>query len=128
MNEGPVGLAKASTTNQLLQILIIILIRLYYILNYPMATRHYIESSKQIHINPIDCASLAFISKDDPAVNHEDHLKTFEKHRKNGLIGIVKSWDQSPHVAHYLKYPDEYRSTLLKFLENVMSNENDIQC
>nr|XP_027195947.1 transmembrane protein 53-A-like [Dermatophagoides pteronyssinus] len=120
VNEGPIGLAKATTTNFLLQILIIILIRFYYIINYPLATRHYLESSRQIHINPYNCPSLAFISKDDPMVNHDDHIKTFEKHRNNGLIAIVKSWNQSQHVAHYLKYPDEYRSILIKFLDNVM--------
>ncbi|KAH7638609.1 hypothetical protein HUG17_2642 [Dermatophagoides farinae] len=105
VNEGPIGLAKATTSNTLLQIVIIVLIRLYYIINYPLATRHYLESSKQIHINPIDCPSLAFISKDDPMVNYDDHIKTFEKHRNNGLIAMIKSWDQSPHVAHYVKYP-----------------------
>ena len=77
------------------------------------------------HVNPIDCPSMVFISKYDPMVNYDDHIKTFEKHRNNGLIAMIKSWDQSPHVAHYVKYPDEYRSTLIKFLDQIMSNDDD---
>lgn len=85
---------------------------------YHIATIHYISSSKEIRANKFNCPTLVFLSKDDEVANYEHQFEVIGKWRKKGVPVVAKCWDQSPHVSHFFKHPDEYRSFLDDFLKN----------
>nr|XP_027205652.1 transmembrane protein 53-A-like isoform X3 [Dermatophagoides pteronyssinus] len=116
INEAPIGLSKATTTNPLLQWAICSLLNAHFRFCYNLATRHYLASSDALHQNEFHCPSLVFLSKDDVVVNYVDQLKTAEQWQRRGISVTMKCWDQSPHVSHFFKHPDEYRSLLIEFL------------
>ncbi|KAH7636844.1 hypothetical protein HUG17_7050 [Dermatophagoides farinae] len=124
INEAPIGLSKATTTNPLLQWAICLLLSAHFRFCYNLATRHYLASSEALHQNEFHCPSLVFLSKDDVVVNYVDQFKTAEKWQKRGISVTMKCWDHSPHVSHFFKHPDEYRSSLIEFLnKNVIDHQ-----
>lgn len=117
IKEAPLGLSKASTSNRLLQWAICSLLNAHFRCCYQIATRHYIASSEAVHENEFRCPTLVFLSKDDEVVNYVDQVKTVDRWRQQGINVELKCWDQSPHVSHFFKHPQEYRSLVIDFLK-----------
>ncbi len=119
MNEAPIGLSKASTDNSLLQKFIETAMKTHLKLFYNVATKHYITSSKAIHNHYFRCPTLVLLSRNDEVANYDNTYKTIEDWKKSGIEVFHKCWDNSPHVSHYFKYPQEYQRLIDSFLKNV---------
>ena len=85
---------------------------------YHLSTRHYICSSQAVKENKFGCPTLVFLSKDDEVANYEHQFAVIEQWRQEGVPVLTKCWDQSPHVSHFFKHPEEYRFFLDDFLKN----------
>lgn len=118
IDEAPLGLSKATTNNSVLQWAIMTLMNAHLRLCYHIATRHYISSSQEIRANKFGCPTLVFLSKDDEVANYEHQFEIIDQWRQDGVPVTTVCWDQSPHVSHFFKHPDEYRSFLDDFLKN----------
>ncbi|KAJ6221946.1 hypothetical protein RDWZM_000491 [Blomia tropicalis] len=118
IREAPLGLSKATTNNTFLQWGISSLMNAHLRLCYHLSTRHYICSSQAVRANRYGAPTLVFLSKDDEVANYLHQFEIIDKWRQDGVPVMAKCWDQSPHVSHFFKHPDEYRTFLDDFLKN----------
>lgn len=118
------------------------------------ATQYYIRSSQVFHSSSIRVPALLFISKTDPVGTVPSNLSLRDTWESTGikvrfvcvvrvcwlmritgetymfiLQTYVKIFEESPHVAHFYKYPKEYVAELYAFLQklNLIQNEAKIR-
>ncbi|XP_070553956.1 transmembrane protein 53-like [Ptychodera flava] len=116
VNNVPEGLSKAVTENPILQFTFRKSIEAYLKMLHNMATRHYNVASKTFFASPVTAPSLFFYSKKDPIGNPATVEKAISSLRdKMGYTVYGKCFEDSLHVSHLYKYPDEYFSTLDSF-------------
>ncbi|XP_054155343.1 uncharacterized protein LOC128953846 [Oppia nitens] len=112
-----IGLARASTTNLLLQTLISNSMNLYMHLFSNSVTKHYTNSSNSIHRNDLQCPGLFLFSSDDVVADPNGQYLVMNKWQSNGVPVFHKCWQSSAHVSHYFKYADQYEQHLNDFLK-----------
>ncbi|KAI4463775.1 hypothetical protein MML48_4g00020442 [Holotrichia oblita] len=83
------------------------------------ATKHYLKSRSAMYNNPIRTPILMFGSKKDPISTEESTLKICDYWKENGIEVEVKIWDDTEHVSHMAKYPNEYLEQLAGYLQDV---------
>ena len=93
------------------------------------ATQYYIRSSQVFHSSSIRVPALLFISKTDPVGTVPSNLSLRDTWESTGIKTYVKIFEESPHVAHFYKYPKEYVAELYAFLQklNLIQNEAKIR-
>lgn len=119
VNEAAIGLSKASTNNSILQKFISTAMKTHLKLFYNCATKHYITSSNAIHNHSFKCPTLVLLSRNDEVANHVNTFKAIDNWKRNGIKVFHKCWENSPHVSHYFKYPQEYQTLIETFLKNI---------
>lgn len=86
---------------------------------YPFATRHYLNAEDAILRCPIPCPILILGSTDDDYCDMGLQHATYAQWKDKGVPVKFKCWNQSLHVAHYFKHPQEYRSEINKFVGEI---------
>lgn len=119
VNEAPIGLSRAVTNNPILQIIIHYMMKTYLKLFYGLATRHYLKASNAVHEHRLRCPALIYLSTNDAVANHVSSLKIIERWQNSGVQVLCKCWENSPHVSHLFKYPEEYEGFMDSFLKKI---------
>lgn len=119
VNEAPIGLSKATTNNSFLQKFIATAMKTHLRIFYNCATKHYITSSNAIHNQYFRCPTLVLLSRNDEVANHVNTFKAIDNWKGKGIQVFHKCWENSPHVSHYFKYPQEYQNLIESFLKNI---------
>nr|XP_046235640.1 uncharacterized protein LOC124054035 [Scatophagus argus] len=83
-------------------------------------TADFYDSSIQIfHSSPITAPALFFSSENDPLCDQAVMEKCIDHWRKRGVTVESRKWKESIHAAHMRCHPEDYLSTLDKFLNSV---------
>lgn len=115
----PVGMSKAITRNVLLQKSMETYLRYHMKTFYSVATQHYLRSSDHFHNNEVRTPALFLFSRDDPVGTADGNLRVVRKWEEQGMKVYAKCWENSPHVSHLHRHPDEYMEELRAFLERI---------
>ncbi|XP_046364945.1 transmembrane protein 53-like [Haliotis rufescens] len=83
------------------------------------STKHYIKSSEAFHDNEMLLPSLLLYSRADPIGVAKDIEVVARKWASKGIPVHLKCWENSPHVSHFHRHPDEYVEAILAFLEEI---------
>ncbi|KAK9752716.1 Eukaryotic protein of unknown function (DUF829) [Popillia japonica] len=62
---------------------------------------------------------LMFGSKKDPISTEESIRKICDHWKENGIKVDVIIWDDTEHVSHMAKYPDDYLEQVSRYLEDI---------
>lgn len=91
-----------------------------YLIRFERGTSRHLKNIQKIfYKNPLKLPSLVLASEKDPIAN-PDYLAPFLSHWRAGQVPIdMRTWQDSPHVAHYAKHPEEYESLVDQFLRKV---------
>ena len=108
----PTGMANATTENPILNSLIKSTTGSYLFLSSPWVTKHYLKASRAFKSNQLKAPSLFLYSQADP-VCFPDLLEKIMNDFRNSDIDVWgQCWDDSKHVSHFHKYPEEYINLL----------------
>ncbi|XP_070156870.1 uncharacterized protein [Polyergus mexicanus] len=130
LNELPMGISNAVfPKNMLLQSMLQKYTEYHLKTFHQQATRYYIRSSQMFHIATIPVPALLFVSKTDPVGTVAASLNVRDTWESLGIKTYVKIFEESPHVAHFYRYPKEYVAELYAFLQklNLIQNEKKIR-
>lgn len=66
-----------------------------------------------------------FLSSENDKIASIESIRKFVKYQKDVGVPFLKSkvWENSDHVLHYRKYPDEYRSLVNGFIKNCVQQQ-----
>ncbi|XP_070785420.1 transmembrane protein 53-like [Enoplosus armatus] len=83
-------------------------------------TADFYDNSIQVfHNNPITAPALFFSSENDALCNPVVMEKCIDLWRKRGVTVESRKWKESMHAAHMRCHPEDYLSTLEKFLNSL---------
>ncbi|XP_045927978.1 uncharacterized protein LOC123984832 isoform X1 [Micropterus dolomieu] len=83
-------------------------------------TADFYENSIQVFLNnPITAPALFFFSENDALCNPVVMEKCIDLWRKRGVTVESRKWKESIHAAHMRCHPEDYLSTLEKFLNSL---------
>lgn len=94
---------------------------------YEPATMHYIRSSQMFHGNLVRTPALMFVSKVDPVGEPKSNERVRDNWVRNNVDVTYKLFDKSPHVGHFIKYPEEYVAYLMNHLRLVNMIQEDAE-
>ncbi|XP_059182275.1 uncharacterized protein LOC131961017 [Centropristis striata] len=93
---------------------------MFYFWLFKSHTADFYNSSIQVfRNNPIDAPALFFFSEDDALCNWVELERLMDLWRKRGVAVQSRKWKVSKHAAHMRCHPEEYLSTLEKFLTSL---------
>lgn len=130
VSEIPIGFPIAVfPKNKLMQKLVRTLLEYHMKRNYEESIQYYIRSSQVFRSSSIRVPALLFVSKTDPVGTVSSNLSLRDDWESAGIKTYVKIFEESPHVAHFYKYPKEYVAELYTFLQrlNFIRNEEKIK-
>lgn len=79
------------------------------------------DSSIQVfHNSPITSPALFFFSENDALCDQAVVERCIAHWRRRGVSVESKKWKESVHAAHMKYHPEDYRSTLEKFLSSLV--------
>ncbi|CAB3225342.1 unnamed protein product [Arctia plantaginis] len=117
IHEIPVGFPTAVfPKNKFLQETFRAYIKAHMKVFYNVATKHYMMATGVFHKNPCKAPSLFLVSKTDSIGAEKRSREKAASWETLGIKCTIKCWDKSPHVQHYMRHPEEYRSTLYSHL------------
>uniref|UniRef100_A0A8C3FZH0 Uncharacterized protein n=1 Tax=Cyclopterus lumpus TaxID=8103 RepID=A0A8C3FZH0_CYCLU len=79
----------------------------------------YHDSIQVFHNSPITTPALFFFCENDALCNPADLETLIDHWRKRGLAVESRKWKESKHAAHMRCHPEDYVSTLEKFLNSL---------
>ncbi|XP_067655586.1 transmembrane protein 53-like [Haliotis asinina] len=128
----PRGFANVLGFNSLSRAVIKSSIEAYLKLFKEISTKHYIRSSEAFHDNEMRLPSLLLYSRADPIGVAKEIEVVARKWVSKGIPVHLKCWENSPHVSHFHRHPDEYVEAILAFLDEIRispqeSQENIVQ-
>ncbi|EZA50570.1 hypothetical protein DMN91_004143 [Ooceraea biroi] len=96
---------------------------------HQQSTQYYIRSSQVFHTASVRVPALLFVSKTDPVGAITSNLVLRDAWESIGIKTYMKTFEESPHVAHFYTYPKEYVAELYAFLQklNLIQNEEKIR-
>ncbi|XP_015792272.1 transmembrane protein 53 [Tetranychus urticae] len=112
----PIGVSRSVGGETFLADAIQIVMRFYMWLASPVATKHYVASSKMFHNNFLRCPALLLFSKQDAISDTKVNMDLAEEWKNLGINVTVKDFNHSRHVTHYRKYPDLYGKQIDDFI------------
>ena len=110
------AMSNIMTKNSLAQMLIKNYINLHLSLFHRISTQHYIRACQALEDNAIRCPVLIMVSNADRIGRPENSRRFVNAWLQNGVHVQWKCFDNSGHVAHYYKYPEQYEQEIDKFL------------
>ncbi|CAB3225339.1 unnamed protein product [Arctia plantaginis] len=118
VDEVPIGAPLAVfPNNKFLQNIFRLYIRAHMKLLHNVATKHYMRATEVYHASPCKAPGLFLVSKTDPIGAEKRSRRAAASWEQLGIKCNFKCWDRSPHVQHYLRHPEEYKSVLYSHLE-----------
>ena len=89
-------------------------------LMYNVATKHYFVSREHFYDKPLKAPALFLCSLKDQ-ISTMDVIRevTDGWTNKSGITCNMKAWENTPHVGHMQRYPDEYKKIVEEFLTNI---------
>jgi len=115
----PAGISKAITTIPGLQHSLQMCISSYLRLMDKPVTQYYRRSSAAFRENALELPSHFLYSHADPVGDAKTIEDTMALWRGRGITVSGKSWTNTPHVSHFLRYPVEYIDSLKAFLQTL---------
>lgn len=83
-------------------------------------TADFYESSIQVfHNSPVTAPALFFFSENDALCSTAVMEKLIDSWRKRGMAVESRKWKVSTHAAHMRCHPEDYLSTLQRFLNSL---------
>ncbi|KAM6895732.1 transmembrane protein 53-like [Xenentodon cancila] len=83
-------------------------------------TANFYETSIQVfYQNPVTSPALFFFCENDAMCNPAVLEKLMDRWRRRGVSVDSRKWEESTHAAHLRCHPEEYASTLRRFLESL---------
>ena len=73
---------------------------------------------------PLQCPHLFLYSKADQLAFCDDIEEYINIRKAQGVKVFSKCWDDTPHVQHYMKYPDEYLQVIEEFVTVCGNDQN----
>lgn len=96
----------------------------YLSLLHNQVTVQYIASSEAFHTNHVPANALVIYSDSDP-ISDTTMIRTVRDEWLDAGKKVSELFfEESPHVGHYRKYPDEYEAKLSEFLEGARAIHN----
>ena len=95
------------------------IIRAYMALTYPIATKHHLKAEKTFLNNPLRCPAMLLVGHDDKLGNPAKNLEMHNRWKELGMDVTWKSWNQTQHVAHFQRHPEEYTEIVSAFLKKI---------
>jgi hypothetical protein len=75
---------------------------------YPTLIQHYNDGLGHFLRNLSKAPALLITSKPDPMSTPEFIAEIAQNWQENGVDVTVKVFEDSPHIKHFVKYPEEY--------------------
>ena len=120
----PFGVSRAVSDNPVVQRIIEHSLASYLKVFKKQTTDHYLRSSAAFHANDLAIPSLLLCSHADPVGPVERIEYVVGKWRNKDIPVVIKLFDNSPHVSHFLYYPADYMQALNRFLGTIgLDNE-----
>ncbi|KAI1297725.1 Transmembrane protein 53 [Halotydeus destructor] len=114
------GVATSISTNPVISKSVQSYIRAHLKVMYPVATKYYEVAQGYTHSSPLTQApALLFYSNRDKIGSREASERLRDSWTSNGIKVSTRLFEDSAHVQHYNKYPQEYISEIDKFLGQV---------
>ena len=95
-----------------------------HVLKQPLIQRF----SQDLGKMPLKNPELFLYSKTDIILPYEGIEKHIVDRKSQGVRIFSKCWEDSPHVAHYTKYPEQYTELLDKFIEVCLKEHRSSSC
>ena len=111
------GMSQNLVKHPLLQLLMFRLLEQYLTIFRSSVSDHFSRAQNAFLQNTMALPSLLFFSHIDPIANPQIIEITINKWINRGIPVLHKSWNDTKHVSHLQKYPEEYVEMLLNFLE-----------
>ncbi|XP_068442889.1 transmembrane protein 53-A-like [Clinocottus analis] len=83
----------------------------------------YDDSIQVFHNCPITAPALFFFSEDDALCNPAALETLMDRWRKRGVTVESRKWKESKHAAHMRCHPEDYLSTLERFLSSLKAQK-----
>lgn len=115
----PIGVARSVTDSKPLQDVIQKSIEWYLRYRYDSVTVFYERASVQFHKNYMGTPGLFFASEADPISPPSMVFKAHDIWKSLGFPVYKKCWDDTKHVTHRMKHPEEYEKLVLTFLKSL---------
>lgn len=112
-----VGVANGVTRNKILAKVYESLMKVYLVVGYRIATRHYIAGTERIWSGLSGCRALFFMSRDDVIADQKVAMKLSEAWRSKGIDSRDIVVDGAPHVQIFKTYPERYVKEVENFLK-----------
>lgn len=113
------GVSRSLTGNQYLCKMFEYLIRFHLFCSYPFATKHYYNASEYAHNTFLNVPALFFTSAIDKIGDAYMTTRIGNKWKKLGIDVNHINFENSPHVQHYNKYPQEYSKQVDDFIQKL---------
>ncbi|CAN7949182.1 unnamed protein product, partial [Ixodes pacificus] len=110
------GFSIAATKNPLLQKVIQVLMKTQAAVLYPVSTAYHKAASRAFYDNFLTCPALLINSKGDRVSSLEDSIRVADCWRKKGTDVSICTFEDSRHVQHITKYPDQYANEVIRLL------------
>ena len=116
-DDAPTGLAAVTTNYSIIRSIIANTIRLYMTLFAHIITNNHKNSENMVTTHSKGCPVHFFISRNDPIVSVDKTFKFIEDLKAKDVDVTFKCWQNSVHVSHLFKYPEEYKECLDTFID-----------
>jgi len=88
-------------------------------LMYGVSTKHYYQAHDYFYDRPLKAPALFLNSFNDP-ISPMDVIQGLQQvWIRGGLKVSTKAWENTPHVGHMQRHPDEYKKAVNQFLSNI---------
>ncbi|CAN7999133.1 unnamed protein product, partial [Ixodes hexagonus] len=114
-----VGFSKVFAKDPRLQKVLEAVFRLQAAILYPVSTIHHKASSEAVHDSVLTCPALMFGSRGDNVSSLDDIADLANEWRRKGLDVSLCAFDDSKHVQHITKYPEQYTNEVVRLLRKV---------
>lgn len=85
-----------------------------------VATKHYFVSHEHFYNKPLKAPALFLCSEKDQ-ISTMDVIQAVQDiwTKDNGIKCSTKLWENTPHVGHMQRHPDEYKAIVTEFLKDI---------
>lgn len=123
----PRGTSRAVTNIKILQKTLELTLNAYLKVFDKQVTHYYKRSSQIFHENYFKTPSLMLYSTIDKIGISSSIDAVIKNWQRQNIPVMIKCWDDSPHVGHFLYHQMEYIDYLNKFLEQIQLNQINVK-
>uniref|UniRef100_V5GGI6 Uncharacterized protein n=2 Tax=Ixodes ricinus TaxID=34613 RepID=V5GGI6_IXORI len=111
-----VGFSKVFAKDPRLQKILELVFKIQAAVLYPVSTVHHKAASEAVHDSVLTCPVLLFGSRGDNVSSLDDIADLANEWRQKGLDVSLCAFDDSKHVQHITKYPEQYTNEVIRLL------------